>query len=192
VTLTANGYLNAIHDYVAVYAAARQTMAQGIMNTTARSYANVDARLRGVEASGTFTARSPLSISGDVSYVRGTMAPRPGINITSTDLAETPPLRGRLRARVDDGRLFVEIEGVASASQTHVDRTLGEATTPSYAVANLTGGVRRGGLSVTVGIANLLDAYFAEHLSYQRDPFRSGLRVAEPGRNVFTNVGWRF
>jgi iron complex outermembrane receptor protein len=47
-------------------------------------------------------------------------------------------------------------------------------------------------LALTVGIANLFDTYFIEHLSYQRDPYRSGLRIAEPGRNLFTNVSWKF
>jgi iron complex outermembrane receptor protein len=191
-TLTANGYLNAVHDYVAVYSARRQAMVPGVMNSTARSYTNVDARLRGIEASGSVTVRTPLSISGDVSYVRGTMTPRAELGVTSTDLAETPPLRARLRARVDDGRLFAELEGVGSAAQTRVDRSLGEATTPSYALANLTGGIRLGRMSVAVGIANLFDTYFVEHLSYQRDPFRSGVRVAEPGRNVFANMSWKF
>ena len=81
---------------------------------------------------------------------------------------------------------------MASASQNKVDRTLGEWTTPSYGVMNLTAGLRRGRLSATVGVANLFNRYYVEHLSFQRDPFRSGLRVAEPGRNVFTNVSWKF
>ncbi len=190
--LAANAFFNAIHDYVAVYSARRQAMVPGVMNPAARSYANVDARLRGFELSGSMTVRTPLSISGDLSYVRGTMTPRADLGITATDLAETPPLRGRLRARVDDGRWFVELEGVASAAQTHVDRSLGETPTPAYAAANLSGGVRRGRLAVTVGVANLLDAYYVEHLSYQRDPYRSGVRVAEPGRNAFTSLSWTF
>jgi iron complex outermembrane receptor protein len=191
-TLTASGYLDAVHDEIVVYSAVRQTMAPGVMNAAARSYANADARMRGFEATGSVSVLAPLSISGDLSYVRGTMTPRPEDGITSTDLAEMPPLRARLRARLDTGRVFAEIEGVASASQTHLDRMLGEAATPSYAIANLTAGLRRGRLSATVGVANLFDAYYVEHLSYQRDPYRSGVRVAEPGRNVFTSLLWKF
>ena len=59
-------------------------------------------------------------------------------------------------------------------------------------MANLTAGLRRGRLSVTAGLANLFDAYYVEHLSYQRDPYRSGVRVAEPGRNVFSSLLWKF
>lgn len=190
--LTANGYVNAVRDYVAVYSASRRQAMPGVMNTVARSYANVDAMLRGFEGSGTWTVRSPFSVSADVSFVRGTMSPRTELGMTSTNLAETPPLRGRLRVRADNGRLFAEVEGVASAAQMQVDRSLGEATTPAYTIANVTTGLRKGALSMTVGVANVFDRYFVEHLSFQRDPFRSGLRVAEPGRNVFTNVSWKF
>ena len=191
-TFAANAYVNRIDDYVAVYMARRQVMVPGVMNASARSYVNVDARQRGVEASASVTVRQPLSLSGDVSYVRGTMTPRATLGVTSRDLAETPPLRARLRARVDDGRFFAELEGVGSASQTHVDASLGEQATAAYALANLTAGLRRGRLSLAVGVANLLDTYFVEHLSFQRDPFRTGVRVAEPGRNVFANASWKF
>ncbi|MFN8066995.1 MAG: TonB-dependent receptor [Vicinamibacterales bacterium] len=191
-TLSGNAYVNAVHNYIAVYGATRQAMVAGVMNASARSYANVDARLRGLEANGSFTLRPAWTVSGDVSYVRGTMTPNVALGITSTNLAETPPLRTRLRLRVDDGRVFGEVEGVASAAQTRVDASLGEAATPSWAILNVTSGVRRGRLVVTAGVANLLNAYYAEHLSYQRDPFRSGVRVQEPGRNVFTNVSWKF
>jgi iron complex outermembrane receptor protein len=191
VTMSANAYVNAVHDYVAVYGATRQQMIPGVMNATARSYANVDAQLRGVETNGTVTLRTALSVSGDLSYVRGTMTPQPAIGITSTNLTETPPLRTRLRVRLDNSRVVAEVEGVASAAQTHVDLTLGESSTPSYAIANLSAGLRRGALSVTAGVANLFNQYFVEHLSYQRDPFRSGIRVAEPGRNVFSSVTWK-
>jgi iron complex outermembrane recepter protein len=136
--------------------------------------------------------RQRWSFSGDASWVRETMTPRPELGITSTDLAEMPPFRLRLLARFDDGRLFAELEGVANAEQTHVDRTLGETPTRSYTVANLSAGLRRGHLTATIGVANLFDAWFVEHLSYQRDPYRSGVRVAEPGRNLFTNVSWTF
>ena len=37
---------------------------------------------------------------------------------------EIPPLRGRLTARYDDGRLFGVVEGVFSGGQDHVDSAL--------------------------------------------------------------------
>ncbi len=52
--------------------------------------------------------------------------------------------------------------------------------------------MRRDRLLITVGLDNLFDKAYIEHLSYQRDPFRSGVRVPEPGRNFFVNIGYRF
>lgn len=61
-----------------------------------------------------------------------------------------------------------------------------------YALANIYAGIRRGRLAATIGVGNVFDRTYAEHLSYQRDPFRSGVRVNEPGRNAFGSVSWRF
>jgi len=53
-------------------------------------------------------------------------------------------------------------------------------------------GVRRGPLSLTVGLSNVLDRTYHEHLSYQRDSVPLGTIVNEPGRNAFVSVAWRF
>jgi iron complex outermembrane receptor protein len=39
---------------------------------------------------------------------------------------------------------------------------------------------------------NVLDALYSEHLSYQRDAFRSGVRVYEPGRTLSARLSARF
>jgi iron complex outermembrane receptor protein len=48
---------------------------------------------------------------------------------------------------------------------------------------------RRNGLLLE---SNLYFNFVAEYLSYQRDPFRSGARVYEPGRNLFINLSYRY
>jgi iron complex outermembrane receptor protein len=47
-------------------------------------------------------------------------------------------------------------------------------------------------LRVTAGLANVFDRLYTEHLSYQRDPFRSGVHIPEPGRSLFANAAFRF
>jgi iron complex outermembrane receptor protein len=185
-------FLHDVRNYIAVHTQPRVAMVPGVMNTRARSYANVDARLRGGEVSATAALSARLFLSADVSYTRGTQTPRPELGIRSRNLAEMPPLRVQLRLRFDDGRLFAGVEGLASAAQRKVDADLGELPTPSAAVVNLHAGLRQGRFSATVGVANLLDQYFVDHLSFQRDPFRTGVRVPEPGRHGFVNVGWKF
>jgi len=103
-----------------------------------------------------------------------------------------PPLRARLALRYDDGRLFGAVEGILSARQERVDAALGEEPTPGWGVANVTLGYRRGRLSLAGGVFNVFDRLYTEHLSSQRDPFRSGVRVPSPGRSVFVNASARF
>jgi iron complex outermembrane receptor protein len=191
-SLSVNAFVNRVDGYIAVYMAPRVAMVPGVMNTSARSYTNVDALLRGLEVTGSTQLLTNLTFSGDVSYTRGTFDQASIPSATGNDLAEMPPLRAQARFRFDDGRTFGELGGIASAAQENVDTSLGEATTPSYFVLNLHAGLRAGAFAVSVGVANLLDHYYVEHLSYQRDPFRSGVRVAEPGRNVFMNATWQF
>ena len=58
--------------------------------------------------------------------------------------------------------------------------------------ASARGGYTFGSFSLTVGVENVFDRLYAQHLSYMRDPYRSGVRVPEPGRNVFANLSFRY
>jgi iron complex outermembrane receptor protein len=185
-------FANRVADYVAVHDQARVNMAPGIMNGSARSYANIDADLIGGELNAVLTLTSSLFLAGDLSYVRGSQTADAPKGIFSTNLAETPPLRSRISLRHDTGKVFVEAEGVFSAAQTRVDTDLEETATPGWGIANLKVGWNVGGLALTAGVSNLFDRLYTESLSYQRDPNRSGIRIPEPGRNVFANAAWRF
>ncbi len=190
VRLTGSVFANWIANFIDVVA--RDRLSPGMGNSDARSWANVDARLRGVEATAVVPLATRVFLSGDVAYVRGTKTLAPEVGVTDEDLAEIPPLRGRLTARYDDGRFFGVVEGIFSGGQDHVDSSLDEETTAGWATGNISAGYRRGKWSGTLGVSNLFDRYYTEHLSYQRDPFRSGIRVAEPGRAVFINLSARF
>jgi iron complex outermembrane receptor protein len=188
--LTGSAFANRIDNFIDVAARDRPPPRMG--NGDARSWANVDATLRGLEATAVVPLLSRLFLSGDVAYVRGTKALAPEVGVTDEDLAEIAPLRGRLTLRYDDGRTFGVVEGVFSDRQDHVDSSLDEETTAGWGTANVSAGYRRGRWSATLGVANLFDRDYTEHLSYQRDPFRSGVRVAEPGRSLFLNLSARF
>ncbi len=188
---SASLYGDRVSDFVIVYEQPRVNAVKGVMNTVARSYANVDATLLGGEVTAVVTLTDRLFASGDVSYVRGTQDAVPAQGILSTNLSEMPALRGRLALRYATGRYWAEVEGVASAAQTHVDTDLNEQPTPAWQVANVKVGGNVAGLELTVGVWNLFNRTYYETLSYQRDPFRSGFKVPEPGRNFFVNLGWQ-
>jgi iron complex outermembrane receptor protein len=152
----------------------------------ARTAKNVDAELYGAEAS--LLARLPLHLYGRL----GAAYTRARNETDDTDLSEIPPFQGRASLRYDDERLYGELEGVFADSQTKVDRFLDEPTTPGWGIANLRLGYRWKWLRVSANIFNLFDNQYVEHLSYQREVFRSGIRVPEPGRTFFVSVQAEF
>jgi len=191
-SLRASVFSSWVDDLVVVHEQARTRSVSGVMNRQARSFTNVNATLIGGELDLVVWMANRLFLSGDVSYVRGRQEVAPERGVFSENLAEMPPLRAQVRLRFDDGRFWALVEGVFAADQEDVDRDLSEERTPGYAIANLSLGLRRGRLVFTAGVANLFDRYYVDHLSYQRDPFRSGVRVPEPGRNLFANLAARF
>jgi len=133
-----------------------------------------------------------LFLSSDLSYVRGTRTVVPAEGILTPNLSEIPPLRSRTSLRFETGRFLAEIEGVFGGTQRNVDTLLGEQSTAGYGIANLRGGINLKGLALSFGLNNIFDRNYYEYLSCQRDPFRSGARVYEPGRNFFVNIAYRY
>jgi iron complex outermembrane receptor protein len=176
-----------LDDFIVVRSVTRQSAVPGVINTRARTFANVDARMRGAELSVSVPLARRVFVAGSGSWLRGTER-----TDGSPDLAEIPPARGTAALSFDDGRFNAAFEIVAAARQDHVDTTLGEQPTPGYTVLNARVGLKRGRLGVTVGLNNLLDRAYFEHLSFQRDPFRNGVRVYEPGLSLFANATFGF
>jgi iron complex outermembrane receptor protein len=187
-----SGYYGRVEDFITVREAPRLHGVPGVMNARARSYANVDVVLWGGELQAVLNLQGRFFLSARLAYVRGTQEPRPDLGIASTSLAEVPPLSGRAALRFDDGRFFALAEGVFTAAQDEVDTDLGESPTAGYGLLNLRAGYRRGRLALAMGVDDLLDRSYVEHLSYQRDPFRTGQRVEAPGRSLHLNASVRF
>lgn len=179
-----------VDDYITVHNQQKVNMVPGVMNSVARSYENVDAQLTGGDLAASWAVGGRLFFSADLGAVVGRKDPRPEVGITTTTLAEMPPTTLRVAGRYDTGKLFAELEGVFADAQDRVDADLGETTTPGYGVANLRVGATWRGLRVVLGLLNALDRQYSEALSYQRDPFRSGVRVSEPGRNFTLNLAF--
>ena len=185
-------YLDYIDDYVSIVPQARQNMVTGVMNKSARSYKNVEARMYGGEFLASYLFSRRLFLSSDLSYTRGTRSLEPENGILTEDLAEIPPLRSRTALRFDTGAYFGEVEAVFSGRQDNVDTSLGEQSTAGYGIANLKAGMSYKRFAVKLVLNNLFGRQYYEHLSYMRDPFRSGARVYEPGRNILVNLSFRY
>ena len=161
-------------------------------DSKARSYTNVDAVLLGGEGRLTFALTETLFLEGGFSYVRGAKKTDPSRNITDNDLAEIPPLKGRVILRYDTGNYFAQIEGVFQATQDRVDSDLKEEKTPGWGVLNIRAGLTHDNFKVMAGADNLFNKFYYEHLSYLRDPFSRGSKVPQPGRSLFLSISYNF
>ncbi len=189
--LAGSFYRDALDNFIAISRQVRLPGAVGTMNPAARSWRNVDATMTGAEIEGLLSLTDRLFLTGQASAVRGRQEARSGAAI-SPHISEMPPARFRAGLRYDErrtaGGLFGEAEVVYSMKQDRVDGLLLEQPTPSWTTVNLRAGFAFKLARVSVGVANLLNRAYVEHLSYQRDPFRSGAKVLEPGRNVYVNL----
>ena len=101
-------------------------------------------------------------------------------------------MRARTGIRYETSRVMAEMEGVFAGAQRNVDTLLGEQSTAGYGIANLKAGMNFKRAVLRAGLNNIFGRRYFEHLSYQRDPFRSGVRVYEPGRNFFISLSYRY
>lgn len=190
--LGGNLFVSWIPDFVTVYDQPRLQPRTDAISSQARTYSNVDARLWGSEANVVFLLTDLVQLTGSLSYVRGTQDAVASEGGESVNMAEIPPLRSQISLRYDNGRFFGSMESLLSTPQSHVNIELNEEETPGFATFGLRGGIRQKHILLTVGVENILNRTYSEHLSYQRDPFRSGVRVTEPGRSFFLNCQLRF
>ncbi len=191
VTVVVDAWHDWVDDYITVVGQERVEPVPGVMNAAARSWANLDAALWGTTVEVTAALGERLSLAGGVSYLRGSKEADAALGLSSGNLAEMPPLTARAALRWGSDRLFGEVEGVAADDQDRVDADLGEEPTAGWGVVNLRGGATRGRWRLQLVVKNLLDHTYREHFSYQRDPFRSGFVVNEPGLSVVATLGWR-
>jgi len=151
-----------------------------------KSYRNVHATMWGAELGSQVSLDYDLFLRASLSFVeaRNETDHRP--------LSEIPPLRGTVSLRYDNGTCFFEVLENLAREQDRVDPGVNETPTPGWATTDLKGGVSYQRLTLIVGIENLFDRQYASHLSYARDPFQSGVKVPENGRNIYASLGYTF
>ena len=190
-TLDVTGWVARIDGAITVVDGARLEMVPGVMNRHARTYINHDTEMWGAEAAALAPLGANVALQAKVTWLRGARDLAPEAGVVDRDLPELPPLSGRLALRWEPGRWYTELEGVAATEQTRVDSGLQETETPAWQIANLRAGIELGRFWLIGGVENLFDRTYREHLSYQRDPFRAGVAVPEPGRSFSLTLRYR-
>lgn len=144
-----------------------------------RAYANVArARMQGLTGSASIATHTGqrLSITGQRLIGTNEVNDRP--------LALVPPAEAMLTAHLTRGWRAVHpwVEGSwrVVAGQTRVASAAGEAATPGFGTLDLRSGFTVAGVRTTVGVENVFDRAFREHV----DP---GV-ILRPGRNAFVRI----
>lgn len=155
-------------------------------------YANVDARLWGVDAEWAAALSDLWHLEGIVSWVRGERRD------VDDDLFRIAPLNALVDLRFEREDWSVTLEGEFYAAQNDVSRTNNETRSAGYGLLNLYGEyhVRRYGLALTAGIENVLDKTYRPHLNginrVRGSEVALGARLPGDGINVFVQASWAF
>ncbi len=184
--LSGTAFFSRIDDYINIVTLADPDGPDAGTLPGAKSYDNVDAQLWGGEIAGQLSLPWDLYLSGNLAYTRGENRE------TNKPLAEMPPLSGAFAVRYDNGSWFVELEEEFADRQDRVDQALNEAETAGWGVTHLKAGANIDRWSVFAGVNNLFDKYYFSHLSYQRDPFRTGVKVPETGSFMYLTLMYEY
>ncbi|NJC87682.1 MAG: TonB-dependent receptor [Desulfuromonas sp.] len=174
--INASLFYSYLTDYVNFYQA----------SSTLKSYQNIDASIWGAELGGQVALPYDLFLKGSLSFTEGENKD------SDRPLSEIPPLKGMVAIRYDNGTFFAEAAENMAGEQDRVDSALSEQSTPGWASTDLKVGYEYKALTVYGGVYNLFDKQYYSHLSYQRDPFGSGVKVPENGRNFYVTVVYKF
>jgi iron complex outermembrane receptor protein len=153
-----------------------------------QSYANIDARLYGVEWSAGYQIDDNWSLSAGLAWQRG-------IKDTGADrdLAEIPPLRGQIALQYQSEKNLFKLEVRASDRQEQIDEDLNESTVDAWATLSFY--ARRkldAHWTLALAVENIFDEGYALYNAQVRNPFSASTIVDEPGRMLKASISYAF
>ena len=155
-------------------------------------YQNIDrAELYGFELAGGYDINADFSIDSSISYVRGRNKD------TGDDLYRIAPLRGIVDLAYRHESWESHLECVWADAQNNVSNVQSESPSPGYGLLNLRlAKLFAKTLRVEVGVENLLDKRYADHLGgvnrVTGGDLATGERIPGAGRFAYGSVSWEF
>jgi len=170
------------------------TMAAGMTGSNAKllQFANIDARLYGVDADFGYHINNNWHLDGAVSYVKGERRDN------GDNLYRISPANIRLGVTHQQHNWFTTLETVTYLEKDDVSEVTNELETAGYVLLNIYGNynVPNNGFTFAAGIDNLLDKDYAPHLggvNRVRDvDVPVGDRVPGAGRNVYASLNYEW
>jgi iron complex outermembrane receptor protein len=165
----------------------------------ANKFTNIDASIYGAEISGSYFITDNSYFDLGIAYQRG-QKDEALAGQTDTNLADIPPLKGRLAyfyEYAQDSKF--KIEGLAADTWSNYDEDNGEQELGAYAILNLKLDHQLdNGFGIAVGIDNVTNQTYAISNTYKDLILVSGdtkddvMLINEPGRYFYANVSYKF
>ncbi len=169
-----------------------------LYNATAKQYQNADAKIYGVEFSGTYFATDDLYFDYGIAYQVG-KKDNPLTGQTNTNLPSIPPVKANIGINYDyDSSLSLKAEIIASGKWSKYDSDNGEQKIDSWSVVNLKASKDfYKGFNITLGVDNLFNKTYAISNTYKDLNLVAGstgdvMLLNEPGRYIYANLSYKF
>jgi iron complex outermembrane receptor protein len=192
--LTPEVYYRDVKNYIQGVPSSNTTANMFAMMMSGRlplQFANVDAKLYGLDLGYEFEINELWLLRGNLSYVRGKRTDVPD------NLYRIAPLSSFLELIYQRESYFISLESLAASKQDKVSVYNNEKQTAGWGIFNLRGGFTSlGAFAVSLGVENILDKTYQDHLGgYNRVggsdvPLRE--RLYSKGRNYYIrlNASW--
>ncbi len=166
------------------------TMATGMTGSTSKilQFANIDARLYGVDADFGYHINHAWHLDGAISFVKGERRDN------RDNLYRISPANARLGLTHKQNNWSATVETVAYMDKEDVSAVTNELETAGYALLNVYGNyeVSDSGFTFVAGIDNLLDKNYTPHLGgvnrVRNVDVPVGVRVPGPGINGYISL----
>ena len=172
-------------------------------STWTSTWTNIDAKIVGFDLQADYLLTNEWRVESGAAYQKGTKKDPSKLIGTATqtdkDLAEIPPLKGRVALVMDSGSNYLMTELIAAKAQT-IDSNNGEKDISGYSILNLKYGHDfQNGFSLNTGINNFFNRTYALNNGYIGNELITGIATStdplvlnEAGRNFYATVSYKF
>lgn len=191
-SVESTAYANFVQDYILKDSARGQ---DGILMTatSATVYRNIDAFLSGIETQARWRIGAGFDARGTLAFTYGRDRD------LDRSLPQIPPVQGSLGIvwKGDAWEAGADMRWAARQGLVDTDRTTGTGRdvgkTPGYAVFDMNVSTRAlRPFEISLGVSNLFDRRWADHLNRADLSDPGEIQVNEPGRSVFLRARVRF
>lgn len=174
-------------------------------SATTTSWTNIDAKIVGFDLQGDYLLTNDLRLESGMAYQVGSKKDTTQLQKLSNqpqsdkDLAEIPPLKGRVALVMDTGSNYFMGEWIGAQDQS-IDSNNGEKDIGGYSILNLKYGHDfHNGFSLMSGVNNVLDRTYAVNNGYIGNELITGITgstdplvINEPGRSFYATLSYKF